>query len=535
MHALLPPLTPFSCTIVARAQVSICKTPIPEILENPLDVIWKDYSIEFCGGTHLVHTGEAQKFVILSEEGVAKGIRRILAVTKDTAAECSASGSRILASLERCEALPSSLVGPDAAALRKELDQSFISAPLKTSMRLRLETIQKRAQEAAKAEAGRKLNAVLGEVTEAVEKKQVCVIKFTGIEGKGAQKIAEKVKKANPDCSFFGVIEGEDGKVSCFASMPDGREALVRATAGGGGGAAPALLRELAATPLDAAQRSHLPSVLTHAAQHAEGRSQLLETLAGAGGAALTGALCAHLGAPDELRRLGVARLLRNLAFAARCEGQRDRRSEAAEGAAAPAAEVPEPGAEAARAALLSAFVLPALVTAAAARLAPVGAHWKDEDRADFSAGLTKRLGLEPYVAPPVVEGAPPPLAPEDERGGGLTTSMTEEEAAGLPTCTPLEPCAETRLALTEALLLLSAAREGCEAMRSIGIYPLCREAHLCEEERGIKEANEQLVEEFFLKGVAPPPNAAADAAAGGVEQLRVAEPEPSPIEEVVD
>jgi alanyl-tRNA synthetase len=155
---------------------------------------------------------------------VAKGIRRILAVTKDTAAECSASGSRILASLERCEALPSSLVGPDAAALRKELDQSFISAPLKTSMRLRLETIQKRAQEAAKAEAGRKLNAVLGEVTEAVEKKQVCVIKFTGIEGKGAQKIAEKVKKANPDCSFFGVIEGEDGKVSCFASVPDGRE-----------------------------------------------------------------------------------------------------------------------------------------------------------------------------------------------------------------------------------------------------------------------------------------------------------------------
>jgi alanyl-tRNA synthetase len=45
------------------------------------DEVTSEQSVEFCGGTHLNHTGQAGFFKLVSQEAVGKGVRRVTAVT----------------------------------------------------------------------------------------------------------------------------------------------------------------------------------------------------------------------------------------------------------------------------------------------------------------------------------------------------------------------------------------------------------------------------------------------------------------------
>lgn len=56
-------------------------------------------SVELCGGTHLTSTADAGAFIIVEEESVAKGVRRIVAVTREAALQASANKTEILAQL----------------------------------------------------------------------------------------------------------------------------------------------------------------------------------------------------------------------------------------------------------------------------------------------------------------------------------------------------------------------------------------------------------------------------------------------------
>ncbi|KAF2345055.1 Alanine-tRNA ligase eukaryota/bacteria, partial [Trinorchestia longiramus] len=55
--------------------------PVEELEKDPQSPNGNTTSIEFCGGTHLLRSGHVGKFVIAVEEAIAKGIRRIVALT----------------------------------------------------------------------------------------------------------------------------------------------------------------------------------------------------------------------------------------------------------------------------------------------------------------------------------------------------------------------------------------------------------------------------------------------------------------------
>lgn len=54
---------------------------LDDILADPAAEEWQKYSIEFCGGTHVLQTGQVEDLVVLEESGIARSVRRIVAKT----------------------------------------------------------------------------------------------------------------------------------------------------------------------------------------------------------------------------------------------------------------------------------------------------------------------------------------------------------------------------------------------------------------------------------------------------------------------
>ena len=129
--------------------------PVDQLLAAPENPAWMDRSVEFCGGTHLARTADAGAFAIVSEEGVSKGVRRIVALTGDAAAVALESGRVLRTRAEGAATLPDVHLKAEAAALQHELDSHSTDIALedRVAVRAALERMHERMKEKAKESA----------------------------------------------------------------------------------------------------------------------------------------------------------------------------------------------------------------------------------------------------------------------------------------------------------------------------------------------------------------------------------------------
>ncbi|KAL4935069.1 alanine--tRNA ligase [Aspergillus oleicola] len=126
---------------------------LDNILQNPEDPRWETVSIEFCGGTHVQKTGDIKDLVILEESGIAKGIRRIIAVTGEDAHEVQRIAANFENRLNDLEIMPSGPAKEQAAKqIQVELNQLSISAAQKSRFRERFTQINKKIIDEQKAQ-----------------------------------------------------------------------------------------------------------------------------------------------------------------------------------------------------------------------------------------------------------------------------------------------------------------------------------------------------------------------------------------------
>jgi len=180
------------------------------LVANPENVEWKGHSVEFCGGTHLSNTAEAEAFAIVEESGIAKGVRRITALTRVAATQAKSLADDIRFRIRHMKDLPA---GPELNAMTKsmrlEVDRAVVSLVDKEELKSELAEVGERlkawqkSNQAVRTETALALADTLGAA--AVETSQNVIVQCIdiGTDGKVAKKIQDKFKALCPNTSVF--------------------------------------------------------------------------------------------------------------------------------------------------------------------------------------------------------------------------------------------------------------------------------------------------------------------------------------------
>jgi len=123
---------------------------VKSLLDNPANLAWAELSAEFCGGSHVQSTALIGAFAITAEEAVAKGVRRISALTGDMAENAIAAADAAELRVERASRLSDTDLAALIPTLLIELDQATMPQVRKAQIRTAIGVLQERAKQAGK-------------------------------------------------------------------------------------------------------------------------------------------------------------------------------------------------------------------------------------------------------------------------------------------------------------------------------------------------------------------------------------------------
>ena len=216
-----------------------------------------DFSKELCGGTHVKHTGDIAAFKILSESGVAAGVRRIEALT-----------------------------GANVFAYYKEMEENFVkaAAAAKATPATLLDKIQhmqaelkalSSENESLKSKAAKEaLGDVMNQVVE-VKGVKLLATSVADVDMNGLRDLGDQLKEKLGE-GVVVLASAKDGKVNLVAMVTEGAMAKgahagnlikgIAALVGGGGGGRPNMAQAGGKNP------DGIPAAVAQAATVLEGQ-----------------------------------------------------------------------------------------------------------------------------------------------------------------------------------------------------------------------------------------------------------------------
>ncbi len=190
-----------------------------------------DYSVEFCGGTHLTNTAQAGLFKIVSESGVAAGVRRIEAVT----------GKGVLELLNNAQATVNNIADTIKSSVHEVETKAQSLVDENKNLKRELESIKSKM-----ANSG--LSSLVDNAHEINGIKVIASRLGDGLDMNALRNAGDNLKQ-KLECAVIVLASAADGKVNIVAmatkdAIAKGAHAgniirEVAKTCGGGGGGKP--------------------------------------------------------------------------------------------------------------------------------------------------------------------------------------------------------------------------------------------------------------------------------------------------------
>ena len=228
--------------------VSIGAT-IQELVEDPTNTKWYGCSVEFCGGTHLKQCGDAGYFVVVQEQALASGTRRILGLTGDAARAANDTGVALLQRIQEIGELHGDALVKEHDELVQLVDEQTISQPTRQVAKSLLQEMRERVKSHQKEAASILRDSVLEQARQLADlEDDVVVASIDNADNDSMLSALDAVRSKRPDGAVMLFTSNtEEGKVIIVAGVGksliskglkagDWVKEAAKACGGGGGG-----------------------------------------------------------------------------------------------------------------------------------------------------------------------------------------------------------------------------------------------------------------------------------------------------------
>lgn len=201
--------------------------PVTQLLDTPGTSAWREVSVEFCGGTHVESTRQLQHFALVSEEAVAKGIRRISGLTGVAAMAAHASADAQAQRIKAAASLNGEALASEVQAIGTQLDTLTLPASRRHQLREQLAVLSERVKNEQKAAGAQRAQAAVARariIADDAGRNNDRVVVTTidcGGDRAALQTAVNTVAQSCPNAAvmLFSVDDAEK-KVSMIAAVP---------------------------------------------------------------------------------------------------------------------------------------------------------------------------------------------------------------------------------------------------------------------------------------------------------------------------